>query len=155
MTMEKSRKEPHEAQKKKSISSGSIVLFELLAPPPGGSNVFLCMLRWFLLILAFTALALGSLTIVKAPDWSVWQLAVLAGEFGHWLAILTFFLGLVAWWLRGDHGTFAGVTLALFGIATALLLNPAFQAWRLASALPVRLAGQFREARRRVRRQAP
>src|SRR5689334_13117342 len=140
MTEEKSRKEARKAQKKKSISSGRIMLFELLAPPDGGSNVLLCMLRWFLLILAFAALALGCLTVVKAPDWSVWQLAVLAGEFGHWLAIVTLFLGLVAWWLRGDHGTFAGVTLALFGVATALLLNPAFQAWRIASALPARLA---------------
>ena len=45
------------------------------------------MLRVFLLILALTLIALGTLTVFKSPDWSPWRLGVMAGEYGHWLVV--------------------------------------------------------------------
>jgi acetyl esterase/lipase len=101
------------------------------------------MLRWLLFLVAVALLALGCLTVVKSPDGLPWQLAVLAGEFGHWLAIAALFIGLVGWWLRGEHRGVAGVVL-LCGIAgTFFLLTPAFQAWRIAGDLPAKFAAQF------------
>jgi hypothetical protein len=44
------------------------------------------MFRWFLLFLALAAALLGSLTVIKSPDWAPRKLAVLAGEYGHRLA---------------------------------------------------------------------
>ena len=59
------------------------------------------MLRWSLLLLALALLPLALLTVVKSPDWSEWKLALLAGEYGHWLALLPVLLGTLAWWTRG------------------------------------------------------
>lgn len=101
------------------------------------------MIRWLLLLLALSGCGLGLLTQMRSPDWSPWQLGVLAGEFGHWLAGLALAVGLAAWGWRGDSNLIGGVTLA-FGLAGMfLLLTPAWQAARLAEELPALLRAQF------------
>jgi acetyl esterase/lipase len=97
------------------------------------------MLRWLLLILAFALVALGSLNVMKAPAWSAWQLAVLAGEYGHWFAIGAWVVGVLAWWLRDDHVRVGAIAAAASGLAMVLLLKPAFQAWQVSGSL----SGQF------------
>ncbi len=101
------------------------------------------MLRWILLILAVATIALGSLTAVRSPEWSNWKLAVLAGEFGHWVVLLPLGLGVTAWFTRGHHAILAGVTLACSALAGALLLKPAMQAWRIGRELPAGLERSF------------
>lgn len=101
------------------------------------------MFRWLLLLLVLGAAVLGSLTVVKSPDWSQWRLAVLAGEFGHWIALVPLTIGLGAWVGRGSHAPLAGATLGLGLLAVILLLKPAVQAWRVAQSLPDKLRRQF------------
>lgn len=96
-----------------------------------------------LLTLAAALVALGCLTVVRSPAWSPWQCAVLAGEFGHWLAFVAIADGAMAWWWRGTHPVLANVTVALGGVAIALFLKPTWQAWRIAAVLPETLATQF------------
>lgn len=100
------------------------------------------MLRVSLLVFASTLLALGALTVFKSPDWSPWRLAVLAGEYGHWLALAAFALGVGAWCARGNLGL-AIVTVALSAGAVVVLLKPSYQAWRIGAALPQQLAAGF------------
>lgn len=101
------------------------------------------MLRWFLLVVVSAFAALGSLTALKSPDWAPWRLAVLAGEFGHWLALGA--MGVVAWaWIvRGSSIAIASATVAVGALAVGLLLKPSVQAWRIATALPDALTRAF------------
>jgi acetyl esterase/lipase len=77
------------------------------------------------------ALALASLNFMSAPEfvWA-WKLAIVAGEFGHWLAMMPLFaLAAALFLLRGAwRAVLAGLALA----ALAGLLRPAFSAARLA-----------------------
>jgi acetyl esterase/lipase len=100
------------------------------------------MLRISFLILALSLLALGLLTVFKSPDWSPWRLAVLAGEYGHWLALAALGLAVGAWCVRVQL-PLAIVTLAVGVVAAALLAKPSWQAWRVGAALPQSLEAQF------------
>lgn len=108
------------------------------------------MFRALLLLLALALGALGLLTVFQAPAWTKWQLAVLAGEYGHWLALAALLVAGVARVTRGapgQHGLLVGGTI-LAGIAAAvLLLKPAFQAWRVGAGLPAEFAAQFPSSR--------
>lgn len=101
------------------------------------------MLRWSLLLLALATLAISLLNVFKSPDWSEWKLAVLAGEYGHWLALLSVLLGFAAWTLRENANGFAATTVLLCAFATGFLLRPVFSARTLALTLPAELARQF------------
>ncbi len=101
------------------------------------------MLRWFLLIFALLAAVLGALNLVKSPDWSYWKLAVLAGEYGHWVALLPLLIGMVAWSTRGTQVAWTLATVAVCVMAAGLLLKPTVQAWRVARTLPARLEQSF------------
>jgi acetyl esterase/lipase len=101
------------------------------------------MLRWLLFTLALALFVTGLLTIIRSPAWSPWQLALLAGEFGHWLALAAIPIGVMAWNARGAAAKVALVTIALCAFAAVLLLKPTFQAWRMASSLPEKLTAQF------------
>lgn len=101
------------------------------------------MLRWSLLLTALATLALALLTAVKSPDWSEWKLALLAGEFGHWVAPLPVALGLLAWICRGTCPRFAVATAIVCALALGLFLRPALEAWKIAGGLPGKLARQF------------
>ena len=97
-------------------------------------------MRIFLLGLAAAFVAIGSLTVFRSPDWLNWKLALVAGEFGHWLALGALALGGAAWALRAGHAGVAGTTVALSVLAAGLLLRPTWEARRIATTLPGELA---------------
>ncbi len=101
------------------------------------------MLRLVLLILAVVLLALSLLTAIMSPAWSPWRLAVLAGEFGHWLAVVALALALLAWFSRGEARWSAWATLVPALVACGLFLKPTWQAWRMGAELPAQLTAQF------------
>ncbi len=72
--------------------------------------------------------------MVRAPDYVwTWKLAILVGEFGHWLVLLP--LGLAALAGFGPAGAGRLVALALCAVAAAGFLRPACSAWRLGRGL--------------------
>jgi acetyl esterase/lipase len=70
------------------------------------------------------------LTTFRSPDWNKWQLALLAGEFGHWLAVGALATAAVAWLTRNSAGLAWPFTLLLAVGAMLLLLKPALEAKR-------------------------
>lgn len=102
------------------------------------------MFRVHLLSFALALSTLGSLTVFRSPAWSPWKLAVLAGEFGHWLALLALTVALGAWSIGEDMPLTALLTFILCAGATVVLMKPAVQAWRLGVRLPEKFASQFR-----------
>lgn len=101
------------------------------------------MLKLLLLLLALLMAAISLLTLVRAPDfvWT-WKLAILAGEFGHWLVLLPLGLALVAGF--GATGGHRLATLLLCVLAIAGFLRPAVSAWWIGRDLG---AGAFSFAR--------
>lgn len=86
--------------------------------------------RVLLLIFAGIIASTSLLTVVRAPDYVwTWKLAILAGEFGHWLVLLPLGLALLACF--GSAGAWRLATLALCGVAVVGLLRPAVSAWWL------------------------
>lgn len=95
-----------------------------------------------LLLLSLAAAAVSLLTFVRAPHYVwTWKLAILAGEFGHWLVLLPLGLALVAAW--GAAGGWRIAVLVLCAGAAAGFLRPALSAQRLAVTLPGKLRGAF------------
>ena len=107
------------------------------------SSVTHSMLRWLLLLLAVAFATLGSLTVAKSPDWAPWKVAVLAGEYGHWLAPAPLLLAALAWLKRGPAVRLAKVTALLGLAACGLLMRPCLTAWWLARGLPEELEQRF------------
>lgn len=101
------------------------------------------MLAGMLLPFALALFALGLLTVRPAPPWSPWKLAVLAGEFGHWLAPLAVLLAGTAWASASPAGAAPAATTTFALGAAALLLKPALEARRLAASLPQALHERF------------
>jgi len=104
------------------------------------------MLRWTLLGLSLLTVALGLLTTFKAPAWMDWRLALLAGEFGAWVALVPVAIFIFEG-CRGKNSVAGTLTLAAAGIAAALLLKPAVQAARLGAVLPAELEAAFGPAK--------
>lgn len=91
-------------------------------------------MRWIFPALALIVALLALLTLVRAPDsMLVWKLAIMAGEFGHWLVLLP--LGLIVLALCGPAGASRIVTLGFCGLAAIGFLRPAFSAWRIGRTL--------------------
>ena len=101
---------------------------------------FSSVLRWVSLLVASALFTLGLLNLMKAPPWSSWKLAVVAGEYGHWFAIGAVGLAGLAWLSRGEQMAMGSVTVGLAMAATVLLSKPAFQAWRVSLDLPLMLS---------------
>ena len=121
------------------------------------------MFRWILLFLAIALAVLGSLTVVKSPDWAPWKLAVLAGEYGHWVAFAPLLVAALAWLFSlrqglpayggagGDQGfggqargdLIAVATVLVCALAVGLLLRPCAEAALLARSLPEKLEKKF------------
>lgn len=99
-------------------------------------------MRWIILALATLIAAAALLNLVRAPDWSwVWKLAIITGEFGHWLVLLPLGLAVLAG-LTLDGG--ARVTaLALCAFAVGALLRPLVSAQSIAENLPRELRAAF------------
>jgi acetyl esterase/lipase len=102
------------------------------------------MMQYVLLGLSLLLAGVALLTAVKAPTVATWRMAVLAGEFGHFLMVLP--LGLAVWVVTrgpGEGGVILGATLVACAVATGLLLKPSVQARRVAMELPERLERAF------------
>lgn len=92
-------------------------------------------LKLSLLIAAFILAVLASLTLVRAPDTMLaWKLALLATEFGHWLALLVAIVALGAVTLM--IGFPRTVTLMLCLVAMVGFLGPIFDARKIGLRLP-------------------
>ncbi len=104
------------------------------------------MLCWLLLVLALALAALGSLTVFKTPDWAPWKLAVLAGEYGHWIALAPVLVAALVVIVPVNSAWKARATVFICALALGLLLKPAFEAALLARDLPVKLEKQFGRA---------
>jgi acetyl esterase/lipase len=100
-------------------------------------------IRGFLFLAAGVFAAGGLLTLLRSPDWLNWKLALVAGEFGHWLALVALALGGAAWALRAGHEGLAWSTVVLSVGAAGLLLKPTWEAARIGRALPQRLEAAF------------
>lgn len=96
-----------------------------------------------LLVCALLLAAFSSLTAVRVPVVVNWRLALLAGEYGHFLVVLPVATAVAAWWLRGAQTGWAMVTVGVCALATGLFLKPVWQAKDVARDLPGRLAAQF------------
>ena len=73
---------------------------------------------------------LSLLTAVRSPAWAPWRLAVLSGEFGHWLGAAALGLAFGASFLAVDAGWGGPLTLAAAAMAAGLFLKPAVQIGR-------------------------
>ena len=101
------------------------------------------MLRWTLFIFSLVLALLSLLTAVKTPDFINWKFALLAQEYGHFLALAPLAIAVFAWRLRDHPPAAALATLALCALALALFLKPAVQARSLARTLPAQLERAF------------
>jgi len=101
------------------------------------------MSRWLPLFLALLLAALGSLNVVQTPDWSAWKLAVLAGEYGHWVALAPLLLAALAWLSRGEKLVVPAATVLVCTIAFGCYLKPVVEASLVAGELPTKLEKQF------------
>lgn len=100
------------------------------------------MLKYLLLFLPFAIFMASLLTVLRAPPWIwAWKLAILMGEYGHWLVLLP--LGLAGAAGFGTEGLWRIVSLALCTGAVTCLLRPVFIARRIAGKLPSELGAAF------------
>jgi len=106
------------------------------------------MIRWLLLILAFLSAFLGLFTVVKVPEVISWTAALLAGEFGCWVAILPAAILLLTLFSSGIRTT---LTFWLALAAVVLLVQPCVQAWWIARSLPQRLRTAYGDPVRKPR----
>ena len=104
------------------------------------------MWRTTLLLLSVFLAGVGALTAVRAPVAVPWKLALLAGEFGHFLWVLPAIVSVLAWRQGGGILPAAitrALTVLLCAAAVALFLKPVAQARALARGLPDQLTQAF------------
>lgn len=104
------------------------------------------MTKWLLLALSLLLLAWGSLTILRAPNLFAWKLAILAGEFGHWIAIISLLVAvsLLAFGKWQSGGWISRATIIAYLSAVGLLLSPVIRAQIIADSLAQNLNKAFR-----------
>lgn len=100
------------------------------------------MLRWLLPVLAIFLAGLASLTTLRAPGITGWKLAILVGEFGHYLVVLPMALAVLAWRIQ-PNPVARWSTIGLGLVAAILLLKPLAQAWRISRDLPRQMDADF------------
>ena len=98
------------------------------------------MVRWTLFLLAAGCAGAASLTWWHAPKVWVWWLAILVGEFGHFLFLLPVAIGVAGWYWGGE---LRGVTVAICGLSAVAMWVPAVRAMVIAQALPAKLGSAF------------
>ena len=101
------------------------------------------MMRWLLLSLALALAAFGLLTVARSPDWLDWRLAVLAGQFGYFIAAVPVAIGVLAWRTARGPDVLSSITCWTCAVAVALQLQPCVQAWLIGRRLPERFDRQF------------
>lgn len=94
---------------------------------------------WLSLVLAAGLTGFAALTWAHPPTPPAWKLAILAGEYGHFLALLSGLLVSLVLAQGGALGWNRFAVLVLLGVAAGLLLWPTVQAWRISRGLPDRL----------------
>jgi acetyl esterase/lipase len=98
----------------------------------------MAVMKILLPVLALLLASLSLLTVVRAPDSMLaWKLAILAGEFGHWLAVLAIVVA-VANGFR-PAGDSRVLTFTLCAVAIVCFLRPVLRAQRLSRDLPAEL----------------
>jgi acetyl esterase/lipase len=103
-------------------------------------------------MLLMAAMLCGSamLTVRATVDYRTWKVAILAGEFGHWLGWVALVLAGIAAGLSletaGWKSGVAGATAGLALLAAGLFARPALAARKLARTLPGRLEQAFGSA---------
>jgi acetyl esterase/lipase len=108
-------------------------------------------LRWILLIVTLLLLLDAFLVVCRAPSASLWIVAILVAEWGHYFAIGALVLAAVSW--RRDG---LGLYTVIFGIcATLLFVWPALEAQFIGAALPQRCTDAFGPALNQDGRTAP
>lgn len=95
------------------------------------------------LVLAAGLAGFAALTWAHPPTPPAWKLAILAGEYGHFLALLSGVLVAFVWWQGGMTGWNRFAVMVLLGVAAVLLLWPTSQAWRISRGLPGRLRAMW------------
>jgi acetyl esterase/lipase len=101
---------------------------------------------WLILALALALAGPSALTALRAPTILVWKTALLVGEFGHFLWLLSLLLAVLAWHLDagGPVANFARWLTLPFCLGSGLLLlKPVLQARQVARKLPDRLRRAF------------
>lgn len=102
------------------------------------------MFRWLLLSLALSLGAMSLLTWLKAPTLSTWRAAILAGEYGHWLAPVCLLAAAGAWATsRQAAGPVTWLTMGLFLGAAVSFARPAWRAVQVASQVNAQFARYF------------
>lgn len=99
-------------------------------------------MRCIILGLATLVSAASLLNFVRAPDWTwIWKLAIVVGEFGHWLVLFPIGLGVIA--CLAFEGGLRWACLLLCAFSVVGLLRPTANAWRLGESLPQNLRTAF------------
>jgi acetyl esterase/lipase len=104
------------------------------------------MTDWILLAVGVASVAIGLLTVFRAPEWVDWRLAVLVDQFGYMIAVVPLATAFLAAFLPGSRGAPAVAACAAGAAGFALLFQPCVQAWALGRGLPLRLEAQFGRA---------
>lgn len=98
---------------------------------------------FILLVCATLLFGLSLLTVVPAPVRINWKLALLAGEYGHKLAVLPLGVIITAW-VASEARTGLWWSINLIAVAALFFfLKPSFQARRIARTLPAKLTEAF------------
>lgn len=107
-------------------------------------------MRWMFLSLAVVLLALSLLTLIKAWHTTVWRLAIIAGEYGHYLGLVALALVCVivayGFVMVGDDQPYwrpAGIGVVMALAAAGFFLSPAAFALRIGQHLPTKLEAAF------------
>lgn len=107
-------------------------------------------MRWVFLSLAVVLCALSALTWVPAWHVIVWQAALLAGEFGHYLGLATVVLisvviayGVVVVEPEQSYWRVGGIAVVVALVATFFFFTPTGYATRVAQGLPDKMEKAF------------
>lgn len=98
------------------------------------------MVRGTLLLMALMCAGAASLTWWRAPTLWLWKVAILVGEFGHFLVIVPVLIATIAW---KQGGELRGVIAVVCVVAVAVLLRPMAQAVWIGRTLPAKLEAAF------------
>ncbi len=100
-------------------------------------------MRLSLLLLALTTALAASLTTLKAPTLLLWKIAILVGEFGHWVIPFPILLIVLGWCWAKNPLWLRGLVCGLGFVALLLLLKPHVQARNLSAEVQAKLLRTF------------
>ena len=99
-------------------------------------------MKWLFLLPAASLAVVSLLNFFHAPEWMwAWKLAIVVGEFGHWLGLFALGLAGLACVSAADGWRIS--TVLLCAVASVGFFRPAFCAWRMSPAIPGELQAAF------------